>query len=368
MRPRFLLLIFQLMSQRSMLQRSMRPVFVLGCAAVLASLLLTARVSHAADAEAAAIRWSLYDDSSRNFDQAQEVIDYGCERLRRTPPSVPNAEVRVLQCGAQSGSEASSRQIKIHYTLQVKNFSLDQVTTSKNTFTVLRKPYCPSTQFPYLQEENNAAFRYSCWRCPLSDVSARAPRFISSDKVRWYRNNLCPLDFDLSKPAELQTSFGLNLPKPQTLPKAFGFADNDAATLYMLRESAYGRVALLQLPSGQPLLFLGDESTDELTPDNSKNGVLQRDGNDWRWLSGDRTEYRFAMQSDSTFKISHKKVADGRRWQFFWQNISTASNDWRMESVLDPLKQRYQFQYSKQGRLIGLAVHSGKTVPSLARQ
>jgi hypothetical protein len=35
-------------------------------------------------------------------------------------------------------------------------------------------------------------------------------------------------------------------------------------------------------------------------------------------------------------------------------------NDWRMEQVVDPAKQQYLFQYSKQGKLMGMAVQGAK--------
>ncbi len=327
------------------------------------ALLLSATLTpcFAADAEAAAVRWSLYDEPQRSFETLQAVIDYGCERLRKAPPSVQNAQARLIQCGAQSGSDTSNRQIKIHYTLQMKNLTLNEEIIHNNTFTILRKAYCPSAQFPYLQEENNAAFRFSCWRCPTSDLAARAPRLMGEGKVRWYRNNLCPIDFDVKKPGELQHSAGLVFSKPQSLPKAFGFADNDTATLYSVRESTYGSIVLLQLASGQYAFFIGDGSSESLQGEKPALGVLRRDDDAWIWQPDARTDYRFSAQCDNTFKIVHKKNNDGRRWQFRWKNFNQKTNDdWRIESVIDPVKQHYLFQYSKQGRLIGLAVQGSK--------
>ncbi len=344
-----------------MLRQWRRPI-AWGLQALLALYITIHSAAQAADAEAAAFRWSLYDDPNRNFDQMQEAIDYGCERLRKSPPSVPNAHVRVLQCGAQAGSELTSRQIKIHYTLKIKNLSLEQESQSKNTFTVLRKPYCASNTHPYLQEENESLFRYSCWRCPMSDVAARAPRFLSATKVRWYRNNLCPVDYDLTNPVELQVVAGLTITKPQALPKAFGFGDFDSSSLYVLREASYGRVALLHLPNGQQALFIGDGADAVLHSENDKLGELRWQDNEWLWLTNNKIEYRFAAQEDHVFKAISKKSADGKRWQFRWQNFTLANmiKDWRLEQVIDPARQQYLFQYSKQGKLMGLAVQGAK--------
>lgn len=335
---------------------------LLGLAALFVLSSLFCHNVLAADAEAAAYRWSLYDEAQRSFDELQQAIDYGCERLRKAPPSVTNAQVRVLQCGAQANSELTSRQIKIHYTLKIKNMSLDQESLSKNTFSILRKPYCPSSSHPYLQEENESLFRYSCWRCPMSDVAARPPRFLSAQKVRWYRNNLCPVDYDLTKPVELQVLAGMTITTPQALPKAFGFGDYDASSLYVLRDTSYGQVLLLHLPTGQQILFVGDGVDNTLHSENDKAGQLQWLNNTWVWKANNRTEYQFALQAENVYKAVNKKIPDGRRWQFRWQTFTLANmiNDWRMEQVVDPAKQQYLFQYSKQGKLMGMAVQGAK--------
>lgn len=328
------------------------PISALLCALAVLSPAVSSN-----DSEVAGVRWSLLGDNSSNdsFDSEQAAVRAGCEQLRKQPPRSVNSVTKIGRCGDNVSATANARNFRVSYTLLAHDKSLDHETRTDSSFLIQRKAWCPSAQYPYLREDDGNRFRYSCWRCPTTELKAQAPRFVDGQHVRWFRPNQCPLDLN---PQLAENGQPLTLRKwsSQTLPLATRLTAADHASFRLLRDAPYGRIAEIQLGTGERIFFIGDGSASAvLTAAQPQHGSVQEKDGNWLWLHADKTEYRFGAETDGLRRIDSKRGRDGQLWRYDWQPLTAGR--WQLNALQDS-KQRYQFRYDRSGKVSSIIMQA----------
>ncbi len=320
----------------------------LTCVLLTGAFLLTAPV-HAVDSEPAELYWTAVGTAAgERWPTSAEAVTANCQRLRAAPPTSISAITRVVRCGERLQAISASR-IRVDYTLEADDRTLGVKTLTDSQLTLQRKASCPNRNFPHLRDSDNNRQPPSCWRCSPADLQLQPPRFVGTDTVRWYRNNQCPLEI---QPAVANTKV-----RPVRPPLATGLSGQDEVSFRLLRDAGHGRIAELRFADGRSLLLIGGGEPDAvLLGADASAGSMSLHQGQWRWQRTDGAEYRFAGDSLVFQPAQEKRLRDGRRWQFVWQQMGAGTDPdatprFRLTAMLDPNGQRYEYRYDRSGKL-----------------
>ncbi len=318
----------------------------------------------AADYVPADLLWSLNNDPTVVFTSLTTAIDKNCEQLKANPPTVNNIATTVVNCGQLGSASSVTKRVNVAYTLRLVTNSLQADKQIKSNFTLTHKVSCSTPGFKHLQEEPSAAYRYTCWRCAVSDRKAKPPRFLSDGNVRWFSANQCPFDIP-EQPVIAKTK---DTPatefKPAALPPVLGLPYEDSVALHVEKQAPHGQIVALLFSDGQRKYFIGARDDQRLTPAHSQWGFVQHKDHRWQWQNKSGTRFVFEDAADDYLQVATKRLASGESWQFQWIRLPLVADTpninatfvTRLEWAIDQNDQRYTFFYDDKGELSRVSI------------
>lgn len=339
------------------------------------------------------------------YPSAEAAMEANCEKFRAVAPkkvetcpdggSVVSSQGIILSCPTNvkqvSSLPSFSFSFRYKHVVQYCDGTGSVTEHDGPSLSALAKTtttYRCTEGFPYGPDANK-----SCWRCSqMGSQEDSSPKFLDKSTVRLTKALKCYADIPVIESCKVkdgnpiacrtgekfqtevdyQSPSGLQFarryqsnPNPSTdvfqskirhvtqagLPDNWTL-DGDVSFKFLLDEPKR-RLAEIRLGDGGRLLFTGATNTVTTLQSNTwAHGSVRQIMGNWRWTSGNGTQYVFGAGG----KLA-SKTQFGKTWTYQWQLHN--NGEYLLTSVTEPLGRKLTLEYDATGRLITMRDPSG---------